>query len=175
MSPVSSKTDDNKKPIDSEVQIAVVTDITDDVTCASAADCRFRWLGTKTSEVTSSSIAAATITINGAFTAGGNYEVKLGGLLQQVDTVVANKITATVKEVSTSYSNLVLSVREVNKGYALLPVSAAYLRPPDPVYTQLAPNIASEGGTQLTITGNYFPKDYKGELKRGNKVVCTQV
>lgn len=92
-----------------------------------------------------------------------------------MDSVTATTISATLTEVPSSYVNLAVSVREVNKGYALIAVSALYLMAPNPVYTLLTPNIASEGGTALTITGDFFPKDYKGELKRGNTVVCTEV
>lgn len=101
MSPISTKKDENGKLTDDEVQIAVVTDITDDVTCATTGACRFRWQAAKTSEVTASTITGNTITITGTFTAGGNYEVMLGGISQQVGTVTASTIPVTLIELST--------------------------------------------------------------------------
>ena len=45
--------------------MAVVTDITDDVTCANAPDCLFKWKSVLTPKVTDSSVVGEDISITG--------------------------------------------------------------------------------------------------------------
>ena len=53
LSPPSPRKDaSSNRYLDHNVQVAVVTDITDDVTCASASACNFKWQTAKTPEVT---------------------------------------------------------------------------------------------------------------------------
>ncbi len=69
-----------------------------------------------------------------------------------------------------------LSVRDTAKGNAILTQAVAYLQPSAPVYSALAPAIGSKGGTELTITGDYFPKDYTGRLRKNNNHdICEEV
>ena len=62
---MTTAVDVNGAPADGEVQVAVVTDITDDVTCTNAPDCLFKWKTALTPKVTASSITGKDISITG--------------------------------------------------------------------------------------------------------------
>lgn len=62
---MTTAVDENGAPADGEVEVAVVTDIADDVTCSNPGDCRFKWRASLTAKVTDSSIVGRDITIKG--------------------------------------------------------------------------------------------------------------
>ncbi len=79
---MTSKRDLSGEPVEDAVQVAVVTDITDDVTCSNGDDCMFAYKDSLTPQIAGSALTANKIEITGTGfgTDVGKLTIELSGV-----------------------------------------------------------------------------------------------
>ena len=177
-SPPTPKQAEDGSAAEYSAEIGVVTEVADDVTCKTQGACTFYWQSGRTPQVTDSKIEGTTLTITGSGfgPTKGKIKVMLDGIEQDLQEFSDTRLVAQLSEFKASRTDLLVGVNVTDKGAAIVKLSASKVRPFSPTFKRISPSEGSAGGSKLTITGDFFPQNYQGQVQfKDGTVICESV